>query len=53
MSRRAARTAGKKPPIRPISRENPSEITLIDGDKAKENASSVKEPKFNVEIVKN
>jgi hypothetical protein len=37
----------------PISSEKPSDIAIIDGEMAKENASSEKEPKFKVEIVKN
>ena len=50
---RDARSAGKKPPIRPMSRENPSEVAMIEGDSAKEKASSEKEPKFKVEMLKN
>ena len=50
---RAARSAGKKPPIKPIRRENPSDVATIDGDSAKEKASSENEPKFNVEMLKN
>lgn len=53
MSKRAARTAGKKPPINPMSKEKPRDIAMMDGERAKENASSEKEPKFKVEIVKN
>ena len=53
MSSRAARTAGKNPPINPISRENPIDVAMIEGDRAKEKASSEKEPKLSVEIVKN
>ena len=53
MFNREARTAGRKPPSKPISREKPSEVATIDGDSAKENASSVNEPKFSVEIEKN
>lgn len=53
ISKRAARTAGKKPPISPMSREKPSDVAMIDGEMAKEKASSEKEPKFKVEIVKN
>src|ERR687894_3208569 len=50
---RDARNAGKKPPIRPMSREKPSDVAMIEGDSAKENASSEKEPKFRVEMLKN
>ena len=50
---RAARTAGKKPPMRPISNEKPRALAAIDGDSAKENASSENEPKFSVDMVKN
>ena len=50
---RAAPTAGRKPPIKPINSEKPNEIATIDGDRAKENASSENEPKLSVEIVKN
>ena len=50
---RDARNAGKKPPIKPMSREKPSEVAMIEGDSAKEKASSEKEPKFSVEILKN
>jgi len=50
---RAAPTAGKKPPIKPINTEKPREVATIDGDSAKENASSENEPKLSVEIVKN
>lgn len=53
ISKRAALTAGKKPPIKPISNEKPSEMATIDGDNAKENANSEKEPKLSVEIEKN
>jgi hypothetical protein len=53
MSKRAARTAGKKPPMSPMSKENPSDVAMMEGERAKENASSEKEPKFKVEIVKN
>ena len=31
MFNRAAPTAGKKPPIKPISREKPRELAMIDG----------------------
>ena len=36
-----------------MSKENPSDVAMMDGERAKENASSEKEPKFKVEIVKN
>ena len=50
---RAARTAGKKPPMSPINKEKPSDVAMIDGERAKENANSEKELKFKVEMVKN
>ena len=53
ISKRAARTAGKKPPTSPMSNEKPRDVTMMDGERAKEKASSENEPKFNVEIVKN
>src|SRR5215831_14483347 len=53
ISKRAARTAGKKPPTSPMSNEKPRDVTMMDGQRAKEKASSENEPKFNVEIVKN
>ena len=53
MSKRAARTAGKKPPMSPMSKEKPRDVAMMDGERAKEKANSEKEPKFNVEIVKN
>jgi hypothetical protein len=36
-----------------MSNEKPRDVTMMDGERAKEKASSEKEPKFNVEIVKN
>jgi len=53
ISNRAARTAGKNSPIKPISNEKPGDVATIDGDSGKKNASSENEPKFNVEIAKN
>jgi len=53
ISNRAARTAGRKPPINPISSEKPSDVATIDRDNAKENASSEKELKLSVDIEKN
>ena len=53
ISKRAARTAGRNPPIKPIRRENPSDSATIDGDSAKENASSENELKLSVDIEKN
>jgi hypothetical protein len=53
MFNREARTAGRNPPTKPINREKPSEMKTIDGESAKENASSEKDPKFKVEIEKN
>ncbi len=50
---REARSAGKKPPITPMSKENPSDVAMIEGDSAKEKASSENEPKFKVEMLKN
>src|SRR5215204_1118825 len=50
---RDARSAGKKPPIRPMSREKPTDVAMIEGDNANEKASSENEPKFNVEMLKN
>jgi hypothetical protein len=40
----AARTAGRKPPTNPMSKEKPSEAAAIDGDKEKEKASSETAP---------
>jgi hypothetical protein len=37
----------------PISKEKPSDTAMMGGEIAKEKASSEKEPKFKVEIVKN
>src|SRR5262249_9339081 len=51
--KRAARTAGKKPPTSPMSNEKPRDVTMMDRERAKEKASSEKGPKFKVEIVKN
>src|SRR5262245_54511839 len=53
ISKRAARTAGKNPPMSPMSKEKLRDIAMMDGESAKEKASSEKEPKFKVEIVKN
>src|SRR5262249_42317240 len=53
ISKRAGRTAGKKPPTSPMSNEKPRDVTMIDGQRAKEKASSENQPKFKVEIVKN
>jgi hypothetical protein len=36
-----------------MSKEKLRDIAIMDGERAKENASSEKEPKFKVEIVKN
>ena len=36
-----------------MSKEKPRDVTIIDGERAKEKANSEKEPKFNVEIVNN
>jgi hypothetical protein len=37
---RAARTAGKKPPINPINSEKPTEVARIDGESTTKRASS-------------
>ena len=36
-----------------MSKEKPRDVAMIDGERANEKANSEKEPKFNVEIVKN
>ena len=53
ISKRAALTAGKNPPMSPMSKEKPRDVAMMDGERAKEKANSEKEPKFKVEIVKN
>jgi len=49
----AALTEGKNPPNSPIKTANPNEPKTIQGESAKEKASSEKLLKFKVEIVKN
>lgn len=53
VSSRAARSAGRKPPKNPMVKANPMEEAAIDGERAKENAISENEPKFNVEMLMN
>lgn len=50
---RAARAAGKKPPIMPIKNEKSNDHPIIDGESANENANSEKDAKFNIESEKN
>lgn len=50
---RAARSAGRKPPIKPISSENSGASTAIPGVSVKPNASSGKDWKLVVENDKN
>ena len=50
---RAARTAGKNPPMESHgARRKPRDVAMMDGESAKGKANSEKDPKFNVEIVK-
>jgi hypothetical protein len=53
MFSRAARTDGKNPPMRPISKANKREDRMIEGESANENASSANQPKTSVKMVKN
>jgi hypothetical protein len=50
LSSRAARTAGRKPPMGPIGKENGIEFVPIDDESANEKASSEKEPKLRAEV---
>src|SRR5882762_2431584 len=47
--RRDARTAGRKPPIIPITTAKMNVLFMTEGERLKPNASSVNVPKFSVE----
>ena len=47
-----ARSAGKNPPVIPITSAKIMVLRMTEGERLKLNASSVNDPKFSVEITK-